>query len=165
MTVSRRITRTPLDLNALLEETSGVDAGAVVMFGGTVRRHDGGEELAALEYDAHEAMAEERIQQIEREIREREGVLACRIVHRWGRVAAGEPSVWVVVRGRHRPEAFEAARDAIDMVKSRAPIWKEDVTVEGDRRPHPIERGTRLRPEAEAGDSPASSPRDSPPVA
>ncbi len=142
--MSRRITRTPLDLNALLEETTGVDAGAVVVFGGTVRRHDGGEELAALEYDAHEAMAEKRIQQIEREIQEREGVLACRIVHRWGRVAAGEPSVWVVVRARHRPEAFHAARDAIDLVKSRAPIWKEDVTVEGDRRPHPLERGTPL---------------------
>lgn len=143
-----RLTKEPLNLHALLEETAGVDAGALVVFGGIVRRHDGGTEVEALDYDAHQEIAQLRIRQIEEEIASREGVLACRIVHRWGMVPAGEASVYAVVRGRHRPEAFQAARDAIDEVKARVPLWKEDVHPDGSRAHHPPEEGTPLSPDA-----------------
>ena len=144
--MSRWITRDSLSLDTLLAETSGVDAGALVVFGGVVRRDDDDVQVAGLDYDVHTTMAEKAVRETEEEILEREGVLACRIVHRTGYVPAGEPSVLVVVRGRHRPEAFQAARDGIDMVKARAPIWKEDVTEDGERRHHSPEEGTPLRP-------------------
>jgi molybdopterin synthase catalytic subunit len=109
-----------------------VDAGALAVFGGTVRAVDRDARIAALDYDVHLAMADRAIRRIERTCSSRrDGVLACRIVHRVGRVQAGEPSVYVVVRARHRPEAFEAARDGIDRVKAEAPIWKEDVHPDG----------------------------------
>lgn len=138
-----------LSLDALLEETSGVDAGALVVFGGVVRARDGEADVAALDYDAHAAMAKEAIRRIEKEMVEREGVMACRIVHRTGEVPAGEASVYVVVRGRHRPEAFQAARDAIDRVKAEAPIWKEDIAPDGSRIPRPPSSGTPLTPSEE----------------
>jgi molybdopterin synthase catalytic subunit len=122
-----RIQDSPLSLDALLEETAGVDSGALVVFGGSVRAHDRGVGIAALDYDVHSAMAESAMRRIEAELLAREGVLSCRIVHRVGRVPAGEVSVFVIVRARHRPEAFEAARDGIERVKAEVAIWKEDV--------------------------------------
>jgi molybdopterin synthase catalytic subunit/molybdopterin converting factor small subunit len=141
-----RVQDGPLDLAAILRETEGVDDGALVVFAGNVRASDGGLSLAGLDYDVHLEMAEATIRRIERDIEEKEGVLRCRIVHRVGHVPAGEASVYVVVRGRHRPEAFEAAREGIDRVKSEAPIWKEDVLEGGERRPRPTDSGVPLTP-------------------
>jgi molybdopterin synthase catalytic subunit/molybdopterin converting factor small subunit len=146
-----RVQDGPLDLAAILREGEGVDDGALVVFAGNVRAADGDLRLAGLDYDVHREMAEETIRRIEREIEGREGILACRIVHRVGFVPAGEASVYVVVRGRHRPEAFEAARAGIDRVKSEAPIWKEDVLEGGERRPRPTDSGIPLTPRANPG--------------
>jgi len=133
--MSHRITEGPLSLDALLAETAGVDAGALVVFAGTIRASDNGVEIEALDYDVHRAMAEDVIRKIEGDLQAREGVLACRIAHRIGPVPAGESSVYVVVRARHRLEAFEAARAGIDRVKNEAPIWKEEVRSDGSRAP------------------------------
>jgi molybdopterin synthase catalytic subunit len=46
----------------------------------------------------------------------------------------GEPSVIVAASAPHRDEAFAAAREAIDRIKSEAPIWKVEVDAGGARR-------------------------------
>ncbi len=142
--MAERITSDPLSPAALIGETEGTDDGALVVFSGNVRGQDEGKRIAALDYDVHREMAEVAIRRIEDEITARDGVLACRIIHRVGYVPAGESSVLVVVRGRHRAEAFEAARDGIDRVKEEAPIWKEDVFADGRREPRSPECGTPL---------------------
>jgi molybdopterin synthase catalytic subunit len=142
--VSDRIQEGPLSLDALIHETGGVDDGALVVFAGNVRAHDAGAEVSGLDYDVHREMAEKVVRRIEADIGRQDGILACRIVHRVGFVPAGEASVYVVVRGRHRPEAFRAAREGIDRVKSEAPIWKEDVHPDGSRRARSSEEGTPL---------------------
>ncbi len=58
----------------------------------------------------------------------------------------------VAVSAPHRDEAFVAARDAIDRIKSEAPIWK--VEVDADGRAQHVE-GT---PAPGAG-SPAAAPK------
>ena len=40
----------------------------------------------------------------------------------------------IVVSAGHREEAYQASRYAIDEVKRRAPIWKEEHYVTGDSR-------------------------------
>ena len=40
----------------------------------------------------------------------------------------------IVVRAGHRDEAYAASRYAIDEVKQRAPIWKEEHYADGDSR-------------------------------
>lgn len=142
--MAERITSGHLSPEELIRETAGADDGALVVFSGNVRRRDRGDDIAALDYDVHREIAEAAIRRIEEEITRRDGVLACRIVHRVGLVPAGESSVLVVVRGRHRAEAFDAAREGIDRVKREAPIWKEDVFQDGRRAPRPPERGTPL---------------------
>jgi MoaE-MoaD fusion protein len=131
-----RIQEGPLSLSELVEATDGVDDGALVVFSGNVRASEDGRPLSGLDYDVHRDMADAVIRGIEADLMQRDGVLACRIVHRVGFVPVGESSVYVVVRARHRPEGFEAARDGIDRVKREAPIWKEDVFLDGARAPH-----------------------------
>lgn len=142
--VTDRIQEGPLSLEALIDQTGGVDDGALVVFAGNVRAHDAGTEVSGLDYDVQREMAEAVIRRIEADILRQEGILACRIVHRVGYVPAGEASVYVIVRGRHRPEAFDAAKEGIDRVKAEAPIWKEDVHPDGSRSPRTSERGTPL---------------------
>jgi molybdopterin synthase catalytic subunit len=106
--------------------------GAVVVFSGTVRDHaveDGElrEDVTSLEYEAYDEQVVPRLESIEQELRHRwpdSGRVV--IAHRVGRLTVGESSVVVVVASPHRPEAFDAARFAIDAVKASAPIWKHE---------------------------------------
>ena len=107
--------------------------GAVVTFLGTTRETspDDPRPVVALEYEAYETMALPEMEAIARETRERFGPLEIALVHRTGRVALGEPSVAVVVAAPHRGAAFDACRYAIDALKSRVPVWKQEIYRDG----------------------------------
>jgi molybdopterin synthase catalytic subunit len=100
------------------------DLGAVVSFTGLCR--DEGGSLAALEIEHYPGMAEDEIQSVAKESRARwpalDGLL---IIHRFGKIAPGEPIVLVVTTSAHRSEAFEAAAFLMDYLKTRAPFWKK----------------------------------------
>ncbi len=124
----------PLDAGAL-ERAVKTDAhGAVVTFLGTTRETSPGDPrpVAALEYEAYDAMAVAEMETIARETRERFGPLGIAMVHRTGRVALGEPSVAVVVAAPHRGAAFDACRYAIDALKSRVAVWKREIYQDGE---------------------------------
>ena len=53
------------------------------------------------------------------------------LVHRVGRLELGESSVVAAVSAPHRPEAFAAARFAIDALKVSVPIWKRELWAGG----------------------------------
>ncbi|HET7370778.1 MAG TPA: molybdenum cofactor biosynthesis protein MoaE [Gammaproteobacteria bacterium] len=129
--MAERILTEPLNLDVLLAATQSPDAGALSVFAGTVRRHNDGREVAALEYSVYEPLAERRLAEIEREAEQRFGVTCCRIQHRVGQLEIGDTSVLVVVRSPHRSEAFAAARYAIDTVKHTVPIWKRESYADG----------------------------------
>ncbi|MCP1673649.1 molybdopterin synthase catalytic subunit [Natronocella acetinitrilica] len=126
-----RITEASLDLDALMQETENDTCGAMVVFSGTVRNHHGGRGVAGMSYSAYGPMAEKVLEDLEQETRDKFGVQECRIVHRTGKLEIGESSVLVVVRAHHRGDAFDAARYAIDTLKVRLPVWKEDFYTDG----------------------------------
>lgn len=132
--MSRWIVETPLELDPLLRETEDSGSGALVIFYGTVRNENEGQPVQAMTYEAQVTMAEAVLREIEQEALDRFGVRRCRIQHRIGTLQLGEPSVLIVVRAGHRSEAYAASRYAIDEVKQRAPIWKEEHYVTGDSR-------------------------------
>ncbi len=107
--------------------------GAVVLFSGTVRDHaEGRDDVAHLTYEAYEEQVEPVFASIAAELRERwpdTGRVV--MLHRTGRLELTESSVITVVSAPHRPEAFEAARYAIDALKASAPIWKHEVWANG----------------------------------
>jgi len=124
----------PLDADALVRAVRSDQHGGVVTFLGTTRATSPGDPrpVAALEYEAYDAMAVPEMEAIAREVRERYGPLSIAIVHRTGRVALGEPSVAVVVAAPHRGAAFDACRYAIDALKARVPVWKRELYRDGD---------------------------------
>jgi molybdopterin synthase catalytic subunit len=127
------VQETPLRLDKLLAETDLPDCGGLVVFSGTVRDHHDGKAVTRLIYTAHLGVAERVISEIEQEVMTKFAVGACRIQHRIGELAIGEPAVLVVVRAAHRDAAFEGSRYGIDEVKRRAPIWKEEFYADGTR--------------------------------
>ncbi|MDN3519672.1 molybdenum cofactor biosynthesis protein MoaE [Aquisalimonas lutea] len=129
----QRITREPLDVASLLGDTENDTCGAFVVFGGTVRNHHQGRGVAGMRYSAYEPMAERVLEELEEETRRRFGVAECRIVHRIGELGIGETSVLVAVRSAHRGDAFSAGQYAIDTLKERLPVWKEDFYTDGSR--------------------------------
>lgn len=101
-------------------------AGACVCFEGWVRNHNEGEDVVALEYEAHVPVAEKEGERILDEARERFELLAASGQHREGRLEIGDCAVWVGVTAAHRGAAFVACRYIIDELKQRVPIWKKE---------------------------------------
>jgi molybdopterin converting factor subunit 1 len=112
-----------IDLDAVAESVQRPDAGAVVLFLGTVRSDPG---VRALDYEVYRPMALKQMGQIADEARAKFGALEVTIVHRLGRVAVGIPSVAIAVSAPHRKEAFAACDWAMDRVKEVVPIWKTE---------------------------------------
>ncbi len=138
------------DLNQLTDQLLTPEVGAVCTFTGVVRgltKRDEPHCTKYLEYQAYPSMAEEKLRQIAAEIRERwPTVIGVAIVQRTGRLLPQEPTVAVICTASHRGTGiFEAARYGIDRLKEIVPVWKKEVTpegeewVEGDYRPEPGE--------------------------
>jgi len=102
------------------------DMGAVVNFLGVVRETEEGKPIAALDYEVFEAMARRQFELIFDQVEKRwPAVASVRLVHRVGRVAAGELSLWVETIAPHREEAFGACQFVISEMKRVVPIWKK----------------------------------------
>ncbi|MEA2255885.1 MAG: MoaE-MoaD fusion protein [Solirubrobacteraceae bacterium] len=110
----------PLSLDALAAAVRDPRAGAVVLFSGVTR------EVDHLDYEAYVEMAAEQIEAIVAAAIERHGLCAAAAEHRIGRVPRTEASVIVAASAPHRGEAFAGAREIIDEIKARAPIWKRE---------------------------------------
>ena len=115
-----RLTGEPLKLDPLLEMVRDPRAGAVVTFLGVTR------EVAELEYEAYAEMAEPQMAEIVARAIERHGLCAAAVEHRVGTVPLSEPSVAIAVSAPHREAAFAGAREIIDELKARVPIWKKE---------------------------------------
>ena len=120
----------PIDAAEIAATVAGPDDGGAVTFVGTTRREAGEREVAALDYEAYEALALREMGAIAAEAEARFGARLA-LAHRTGRVAVGQPSVVVAASAPHRPAAFAACRYGIDELKARVPIWKCTVHVDG----------------------------------
>lgn len=125
------LTHDPIDAAALVQRVQSPQAGAVVLFLGTVREFTGERQTRALDYECYPAMAERKLADLEAEARRRWPVVACEIVHRLGRLELGEASVAVAVSCPHRRQAFEAGQWLIDTLKEMVPIWKREHWADG----------------------------------
>ena len=130
--MGRWIQEDPLALEPLLQATEDPGSGALVVFYGTVRNTNDGRPVKSMSYEAHVGMAESVLETIEQETLAKFDVQHCRIQHRIGHLELGEPSVIIVVRSAHRADAYAASRYAIDELKQRTPIWKEEHYADGD---------------------------------
>ncbi len=121
----------PIDIGRMRQALVGPEDGAVVVFEGVVRDNARGRKVRHLEYDAYEAMAIKKLEEIGERARREFSVRNIGIIHRIGRLQPTECSVAVIVTSAHRDAAFAACRFAIDEIKKTAPIWKKEVYQDG----------------------------------
>lgn len=114
------------ELNAFTSRVAG--AGAVVSFTGIVRDPGG---LTAMEIEHYPGMTESAIAEIMGQAMTRWPLVDALVIHRFGRLRAGDPIMMVATASAHRQAAFEAAEFLMDYLKSRAPFWKKEIGADG----------------------------------
>ncbi|MEV6554492.1 molybdenum cofactor biosynthesis protein MoaE [Nocardia sp. NPDC051756] len=124
-----RVSDQPLDAAAVEAAVTGPHYGAVVVFTGKVRDHDGGQAVTALEYSAHPE-AERFLHKVCAELAESAG-LPVAAVHRVGALTIGDDAIVVAVAAAHRAEAFTACAELVDRIKHEVPIWKRQLFADG----------------------------------
>ena len=107
-------------------------AGAIGTFTGIVREYTEGLQTQVLEFETYEKVAEESIERICAELKQKDGIMDVVIHHKTGRVEPGEDIVYIVVASSHRAQLFPVLSEAIERVKSEVPIWKKEITVDGE---------------------------------
>ncbi|WP_443939501.1 molybdenum cofactor biosynthesis protein MoaE [Pedobacter sp. MW01-1-1] len=127
------ITAEAIDVNRLLDELHDEQAGAVVLFSGTVRNRSLGKAVAYLFYEAAEEMAAEMLQALLNECHDKWPLVRAFAVHRVGEVRVGECAVAVITASMHRKEAYEANRFLIEKIKHELPVWKCEYFVDGTK--------------------------------
>lgn len=116
------ISSLPIDASAVEQAVSGPTHGAVVLFSGVVRNHDGGQPVSALEYMAHPE-AERFLRTCCAEVAAESG-LAVAAVHRVGDLDIGDIALVAAVASSHRAEAFSICALLVERIKAEVPIWK-----------------------------------------
>ena len=107
--------------------TSGrADIGGIGCFVGTVRGP-----VAAMTLEHYPGMTQRALTRIVEEAEKRWSLLGCTVIHRYGRLAAGENIVLVLAAASHRQPALEATAFLIDWLKTKAPFWKKEETASG----------------------------------
>ncbi len=102
------------------------DIGAVVTFSGICRGSEGDEAIAALTLEHYPGMAEAEIGRHAETANSRWPLTGLTVIHRVGRIQAGENIVLVLTASAHRQAAFEAAEFLMDYLKANAPFWKRE---------------------------------------
>jgi molybdopterin converting factor subunit 1 len=131
------ITDEEIDINEIVAGITLPTTGAISMFSGIVREvtiRSGEHQTERLEYEAYRGMAESKLRQICVEIRSRwNDVEGIAVVQRIGRLMPGTVSVIVACSSSHRDSGiFEAARYGIDRLKEIVPVWKKEVSKDGE---------------------------------
>jgi MoaE-MoaD fusion protein len=126
----------PFEVDAVLADLVSPPVGAVVSFLGTVRDHAPDlEGVIRLDYSAYPEMAEKVLADIAAElVAEHPEVHGLALLHATGELAVGDHTILVAACAAHRAAAFDACRDGLERVKDRVPIWKREVTADGEHR-------------------------------
>ena len=126
-----RVQAMPFDPGGELNTFSAsvVGAGAIVSFTGVVRDVAGS--LSGMEIEHYPGMTEKALGAIRGEAMLRWDLADALVIHRIGQLEAHESIMMVVTASKHRKDAFEAAEFLMDYLKSRAPFWKKEITLDG----------------------------------
>jgi len=106
--------------------------GGIATFLGCARDFSEGRNVESISFEQYAGMAHTAMQSLRDEAMVTYDIIDVRIIHRITTVHAGEQIVLIAVGAEHRGPAFDACRWLIDTLKQRVPIWKKEVTPEGN---------------------------------
>jgi molybdopterin synthase catalytic subunit len=107
--------------------------GAVVTFVGTVRDMNDGSQVKGMTLEHYPGMTEKALEEIITQARGRWDIYKTLVIHRVGPLLPEDQIVLVAVTSAHRGEAFAACEFIMDYLKTAAPFWKKEETLEGAR--------------------------------
>lgn len=149
-----RLAPEPINTDELIAAITTPATGAVCIFSGMVRgetNHEGdSHQTQSLEYEAYEPMALAKMRQVAAEIRQQWPLVqGIAIVQRIGKLEVGQNTILIACSSGHRHQGcFEAARYGIDRLKEIVPVWKKEVSpngqswIEGYYMPTPNDRSS-----------------------
>jgi molybdopterin synthase catalytic subunit len=127
------ITGEKIDDAKVLDFVSDISAGSVLLFNGTVRDNDDGKPVEYLYYEAYEEMAVKEIKKLISAAFNKYNILKVCVIHRTGKMDAGEISISIGVSSPHREDSYIASKFLIDNIKKTVPVWKKEMFEEGGR--------------------------------
>lgn len=107
--------------------------GAICTFTGTVRDRNDGSDVSSMELEHYSGMTEKAIEAMIDEAFKRFDIFGARVVHRVGLLLPLDQVVMVAVTSAHRGESFKACEFLMDYLKTQAPFWKKEQTLDGAR--------------------------------
>ncbi len=131
----KRITSKEINVKSVLDSIDNKgDFGATVLFIGTVRNYGDNGQVIGMSYEAYVGMAEERIKNIEIEVKKKWDVREIRVVHRVGDLNIGDNSITIAISTPHSKDAFDAGQFILNKVKHDVPIWKNEMLLDGNTK-------------------------------
>ena len=107
--------------------------GACASFIGSMRDFNEGDSVNSMTLEHYPGMTEKYLEKICDDAKQRWDVLDCLIIHRVGEMHPNDPIVLTAVWSAHRAAAFDACRYLMEELKSRAPFWKKETLMQGER--------------------------------
>jgi len=127
-----QITHDSIDAQRISREMLRAEDGAICIFDGVVRNNSKGKRTLHLVYEAYDAMALKKLEEIGSFVRQAWDIGCIAMIHRLGHLDIGETSVAVIVTSAHRRAAFDACHYTIDKLKKVVPIWKKEFFEDGE---------------------------------
>jgi molybdopterin synthase catalytic subunit len=130
-----RVQAKDFDLGGELKKmTAGnTSIGGMCSFVGLVRDMADNDTISAMTLEHYPGMTEKSLVEIEQKALNRWQLDKTLIIHRYGRMDPGEQIVLVAAASAHREAAFEACHFLIDWLKTKAPFWKLEDTLDGGK--------------------------------
>ena len=108
------------------------NTGAVATFIGTAREFSKGKQIRELFFESYEEMAIKKLEELREEAIKKFDVFDLAVIHRIGEINIAEDIVLIIAIAEHRKAAFEACEWAMDELKRTVPIWKKEITTDGE---------------------------------
>lgn len=126
-----RLQREEFNVDEVLHEIRVDSIGGLVTFVGVVRNESKGRRVERMEIEVYPDMALMHLERIRNEACSKFNVEVA-IIHRYGELKVGDKIMMIAVGGGHRAEAFEACRFILEEIKTKVPIWKKEITPDGE---------------------------------
>ena len=129
------ITKKPISPEIVINKVKTNSSGCVVTYVGLIRHTSQGKAVVSVEYKDTEGTAEDKLREIDSEIRQKwqVNVNNVAICHRIGKLKVGEINFLVAVAASHRQEGFEACQYAVDRFKEIMPTQKKETYTDGNK--------------------------------
>ena len=121
-----RVQTDDFDVGAESRALQADTVGGIALFVGTVRGLSSDNGVTAMTLEHYPGMTEAELERIEAKARARWQLEDVTIIHRVGRLLAGDQIVLVATASAHRQAAFDAAQFIMDFLKTDAPFWKAE---------------------------------------